>query len=411
MVLANLRNCSPSLCSFITLITYLYFHTCACLALAWPASPWSHPHPTWCVDLSTPPIPRVCCALFSLAENARNVLPDWYNDVCSQARNLCAPYEPTGALTLVATAITWNAYPGHITNIAAVLANGDPPQYLARPTWVLPAAHAANATAAAVSLYREELARNHAYVAATSAVVQALLTSIGPDNKTFLEAQFDPDPLYSLTPRQIVDAMMTEHGTTSADDLKKLRAPLHEPLKALADLERHMNAFLLASKKLTKSGQGKKPYEYFEAFLETLKGFLVVGLSMPTFYAQYPTMDTQNLAGLFPYLKAQYPYMLAQSVASPFSGAVIPPSTQKPKNKNKNKGRRGKGSSSSTADGRPPKWGPNGPKQRAGSPPNFSGDIFGGAACGNYIQPRRRLRGNPAPHPHLIPSQTQCCME
>ena len=116
--------------------------------------------------------------------------------------------------------------------------------------------------------------------------------------------------------------MMTEHGTTSAEDLKKLRAPLHEPLKALADLERHMNAFLLASKKLTKSGQGKTPYEYFEAFLETLKGFPVVGLSMPTFYAQYPTMDRQILAvpvpqspasvyagpiGFFPVLRRSYP--------------------------------------------------------------------------------------------------------
>jgi hypothetical protein len=185
-------------------------------------------------------------------------------------------------------------------------------------------------------------------------MAQALLTSIGPDNKTFLETQFDPDPLYSLTPRQIVDAMITEHGTTSADDLKKLRAPLCEPLKALADLERHMNTFLLASKKSTKSGQGKTPYEYFEAFLETLKGFPVVGLSMPTFYAQNPTIDRQNMAGLFPYLKAQHPYMLAQSVASTFSGAVIPPSTQKTKIIIQNKGR-GKGSSSSNADA----WSPN----------------------------------------------------
>ncbi len=323
--------------------------------------------------------------LFFLADDARNTLPDWYNDVCSQARNLCAPHERTGALTLVATDVTWNAYPGHITNLVDVLDNGDAPVYLARPTWHLPVAHAANATAAVVSLYREELTRNHAFVAATSVLAQALLTSIGPDNKIFLEVQFDPDPLYSLTPSQIVDAMMTEHGTTSAEDLKKLRVPLYEPLKALADLERHMNAFLLASKKLTKSGQGKTPYEYFEAFLETLKSFPVVGLSMPTFYAQYSTMHRQNLAGLFPYLKAQHPYMLAQSVASPFSGAAIPPPTQKTKNKNKNKGK-GKSSSSSTADGRPPKWGPNGPKQRAGSPPNFSRGIFGGAVATAFSQ-------------------------
>jgi hypothetical protein len=131
--------------------------------------------------------------LFSLAENACTTLPGWYNDVCSQARNLCAQHEPTGALTQVATDKTWNDYPGHITNLVAVLANGDASQYLARPTWALPATHAANATAAVVSLYRKELTRNHAFAAATSAMAQALLTSIGPDNKTFLEAQFNPD--------------------------------------------------------------------------------------------------------------------------------------------------------------------------------------------------------------------------
>jgi hypothetical protein len=49
-----------------------------------------------------------CVLLFSLADNARNTLPDWYNDVCSQAqaRNLCALHERTGALTLVAVVTT-----------------------------------------------------------------------------------------------------------------------------------------------------------------------------------------------------------------------------------------------------------------------------------------------------------------
>jgi hypothetical protein len=109
-------------------------------------------------------------------------------------------------------------------------------------------------------------------------MAQALLVSIGPDNKVSLEERFDSDPLYSLTPRQIVDAMFAEHGMTNPQDLAVLRAPLHEPLPALANLERHMNTFLLASKKLTTAGQGKTPsYEYFEIFLETLKGFPVVG--------------------------------------------------------------------------------------------------------------------------------------
>jgi hypothetical protein len=48
-----------------------------------------------------------------------------------------------------------------------------------------------------------------------------------------------------------------------------------------------MNTFLLASKKLTTAGQGKMPYEYFEIFLETLKGFPVVGQCLPAYYG-YP---------------------------------------------------------------------------------------------------------------------------
>jgi hypothetical protein len=273
--------------------------------------------------------------LFSLAdnalrENARTKLLDWYGDVCSQARNQCAQHEPTGALTLVARDETWNAYPGHLTNAAQVTAGTHPPAYEARPTWTLPNAPAATASNGAFSLYKDALARNHAYAAATSTLAQALLVSIGPDNKVFLEALFAPDLLYSLTPRQIVDAMFSEHGTTNVQDLALLRAPLHEPLPALANLERHMNSFTLASKKLTAAGQGKTPYEYFEIFLETLKGFPVVGQCLPAYYAAHTTMATRNIGTLYPFLKSQLDFLLAQSAASPFSGATIPaPQEQK----------------------------------------------------------------------------------
>jgi hypothetical protein len=249
------------------------------------------------------PNPPPLVFLISLADNARIKLPDWYGDVCSQARNLCAQHERTGALTLVARTDTWNSYPAHVTNAAQVAAGTHPATYEARPTWDLPNAPAATASNGAFSLYRDALARNHAYAAATSTLAQALLASIGPDNKVSLEATFDPD-LYSLTPRQIVDAMFAEHGMTNPQDLAVLRAPLHEPLSALANLERHMNIFLLASKKLTTAGQGKTPYEYFEIFLETLKGFPVVGQCLPAYHAVNTTMATRNLDTLYPYLKS-----------------------------------------------------------------------------------------------------------
>ena len=78
--------------------------------------------------------PTTLVLLFSLADNARTKLPDWYCGVCSQARNLCAQYELTGALTLVARDNTWNAYPGHLTNAAQVTAGTHPAAYEARPT-------------------------------------------------------------------------------------------------------------------------------------------------------------------------------------------------------------------------------------------------------------------------------------
>jgi hypothetical protein len=138
--------------------------------------------------------------LFSLADNARTKLPDWYGDVCSQARNLCSQPECTGALTLVARTDTWNSYPAHVINTAQVAAGTHPPTYEARPTWDLPNAPAAIASRGVFSLYQDALARNHAYAAATSTLVQALLASIGPDNKVSLEATFDPDLLYTVLP-------------------------------------------------------------------------------------------------------------------------------------------------------------------------------------------------------------------
>jgi hypothetical protein len=56
-----------------------------------------------------------------------------------------------------------------------------------------------------------------------------------------------PVPVYSLSPRQIVDAMFTKHDQTTGPDLQKLRDPLLKLLPALAELETHMNLFMLAS--------------------------------------------------------------------------------------------------------------------------------------------------------------------
>ncbi len=79
--------------------------------------------------------------------------------------------------------------PGNIINVAGV-AQGDPPQFRARPTWDMPAVHANNAAAAVVSIYREEATKHRDFSKASSALTTALLDSVGEANRTLLRTAF-----------------------------------------------------------------------------------------------------------------------------------------------------------------------------------------------------------------------------
>ena len=173
------------------------------------------------------------------------------------ARNLCPQHDPTGALTLVATDQVWNDIPVNLANRAQVLAGTHPPAYRARPTWDLPAQHGNAAAAAVVSIYKQELVRHTDYSMAESTLATALLASIGEINVVLLKTTFPAIKSYALTPRQIVDTMIAKHGIPTSDDITKLREPLSRALTSLSDLESHMGNFLLASQRLTRSGQGE----------------------------------------------------------------------------------------------------------------------------------------------------------
>ncbi len=239
----------------------------------------------------------------SLAHDSRTNLEMWLEEAETVSRNLCPQHDPTGALTLVATDQVWNDIPVNLANRAQVLAGTHPPNYRARPTWDIPAQHSASAAAAVVSLYKQELARYADFTQAESSLATALLASIGQANVVLLKTTYPTTKSYALTPRQIVDAMIAKHGIPTSDDINKLREPLSRALTSLSDLESHMGNFLLASQRLTRSGQGETPYHYFELFLVTVSGFPSVAHSLTTYYAQYPAILQQSLATLFPFLE------------------------------------------------------------------------------------------------------------
>ena len=137
----------------------------------------------------------------SLAHDPRTTLEMWLEEAETVARNLCPQHDPTGALTLVASDVVWREMPGNIANPAGVL-QGDPPQYRARPIWDLPAQHANNAAAAAVSIYKQELTRHSDYTLAESALARALLASLGETNVVLLKTTYpNIKPTLSLRAR------------------------------------------------------------------------------------------------------------------------------------------------------------------------------------------------------------------
>ena len=271
----------------------------------------------------------------TLANDSRAQLEPWLEEFETHARNLCAQHDVTGALTLVASDLVWQSIPANQTS-AVRIAAGDPP-FRDRPTWDQPAPHAGNAAAGVVSLFKMETQRYADYSMASSILNTALLASVGEKNQNHLKTTFPAMKLYMLSPREIVDTMRAKHGVATSDDVGKLRDPLSRALTSLSDLTDHMDSFLLASQRLTRSGQGKTDYEYFELFLETVSAFPSVPASMAGYYTSYPAILQQSLATLFPYLVKLADHLTRGDPSSPFSGAakaLKTPRNRQPRSRN-----------------------------------------------------------------------------
>jgi hypothetical protein len=115
----------------------------------------------------------------TLADDARQQLEPWLEEADTLARSQCSEHDFSGALTLVATDPVWAQYPGNVTNMADVIANGDAPNIRARITWNYPGAIDAAATAAEVMLYKQATERHMAYSVATTRLSTTLVDSVG----------------------------------------------------------------------------------------------------------------------------------------------------------------------------------------------------------------------------------------
>ncbi len=232
---------------------------------------------------------------------------------------------------MIASDAVWNAIPGNLADPVQVLAGSHPPTYRPKPDYDPPAAIDKAATAVELSAWKMEMGMHFAYTRAQNTLSDALLASVRPVNKTLLKVEFHPTPLHFLTPRQIVDCMFKTHASITGPDLKKLRAPLSEHLKAVAELELHMSQFMFATIKLSATGHGDDTYRSFEQFLETNAGFPLIKATLTGYYTLYPTVDRQTITTLFAYLKPMVTHLIDQTGSAPLSGGAATPTPRGPK--------------------------------------------------------------------------------
>ncbi len=116
---------------------------------------------------------------------------------------------------MVAFESEWQAYPGNITNLADV-ANGDPPNFRARPTYARPADHPDDAAPVILAVHKRAMDRHQAYTTASSTLNVALLASVGVDNTVSLKATYNPTPLYAEKQQKGQESKTSGMGTVWA---------------------------------------------------------------------------------------------------------------------------------------------------------------------------------------------------
>jgi hypothetical protein len=175
-----------------------------------------HPsiHPLKPMSSSSSSAPSVSLQ-FSLVDNPRTQIEEWYEDVMAKSRGLCIQWDPTGAITLVAGDVVWNTVPGITSNLADVLARAAALQYKARPDFDPPPALYPAATAVELANWKLEMDMHFAYTLAQTTLSLALMASVGPGpvNKNLLKVEYTPTPLHFLTPRQIINCMFNKHAS------------------------------------------------------------------------------------------------------------------------------------------------------------------------------------------------------
>ena len=247
----------------------------------------------------------------TLEFNSRIHYPKWYRAVQTFAvlhyKEVC---RRCGLLTAVLTDPQW---PLHPINRTPAANPADPDIVTPRPDVALPAAHAANATNAALRIYERQLNTHDACLAGLSTFLGALILSIGPANALLLA-----DPVHGMmlvTCGDVMAMMQLKHGTPQASDISTLKSLLTVPLKHLHGFSAHLSTFNENLADLEFFAQPIQPHDQFTTFLQSTSNHPAVASRVTMYFSTNPNIATHTIASLTTYLTEQLPHMI--TITSP----------------------------------------------------------------------------------------------
>ena len=243
----------------------------------------------------------------SLDSHPRENLETWLAAVGTAARKYCATHSQFGALHLACTDALWNALNPPV--------GGAPTP---RPNYPRPAPLVGNETAGVRTVHAAELKLYQDHADAEAELRQCLLTSIGLTNQRAIKVPILG--LHNLTTNDIVQAMITRHGTHTESDLAKFRQNLDVTLTKIENFDAHTIEFESNVSKLA-TDDPISVYQAYVLFTKTLiTPFPAFSQHVTNYVSAHPLPQNRDTTSLATFLRIHIPTIDAHTRGQPFAG-------------------------------------------------------------------------------------------
>lgn len=251
-----------------------------------------------------------------LTENPTENSTEWYKSVRQLFASLMSHHFQYGLLHLVVSEDEFSKYPGNMD-----LTDPADPQPIPPPNPLPPGPIAAGAGAGTIHTHRLAHDLSMEYIKAKALGRRLILESVGPDIRDELTDHLAGETIMATIP-EIVKHVKKHYGTRTAEDLRKLRNSLREPIAG-----QDVSTFLTFSVKfkntvgkLAVAGQPLSALDQIDCFQEATMGQPGIAEAFNDYVKANPNLADRNLVHMCTFIRAQLANATASSLG--YAGAA-----------------------------------------------------------------------------------------